>query len=350
MVVHSWDSAALRLEMQDERNQRLAEEEGVRQGATRQLSAEAIVRAVEHAAVRERVEFLESESLPAVQTRADTVAADLAAEMGMRARSDEEMWEAILGQVAEVRAMAPLASSGGTHPVVGLELCGEGEVLQINDGRWTCAALPGAGSAAPPGRGASAGPEGPRGPAGATGPRGPQGEAGLPGPAGRDGKAGAPGERGASGEPGSVGPRGAPGATGAEGAAGPAGPAGVAGSTGPAGPAGLPGAPGLPGPIGPPGPMGLRGPSLLGATGREASLEFARGGFRTVSVSCPEGEHLTGCTGYFTLVCGSAGDLPRCSYLGAYPDDLERPTRCVAEAYNTSSVPGTLFVDAICHR
>ena len=122
------------------------------------------------------------------------------------------------------------------------------------------------------------------------------------------------------------------------------------GATGPVGATGATGPVGAVGPMGPMGLIGLRGPSLLGGLGREASLQFAHGGFRTVGVSCATGEHLTGCTGYFTLVCGGAGDLPRCSYLGAYPDDLAHPRSCVAEAYNTSSVPGTLFVDAICHR
>ena len=261
---HSQDSAALRLEIQREHEERLSDEEGVRSGAEALISAESIVRAAEGSGLRERLESMEAATLPAVRQRVDSVAVDLIGEAAMRRLADEAMWQAILRQVVEVHAVGPIVSSGGTHPTLGLELCAEGEVLQIVGGKWTCSSLPDA-DRAPVAKGD-------------------------------------------------------------------------------------PGAPGATGPIGPIGLIGPRGPALLGGVGREASLLFARGGFRTVSVSCPDGEHLTGCTGYFNLVCDGSTESDRCAYLGAYPDDLERPNRCVAEAYNTSGVAGTLFVDAICHR
>ena len=333
---HSQDSAALRLEIQREHEERLSDEEGVRSGAEALISAESIVRAAEGSGLRERLESMEAATLPAVRQRVDSVAVDLIGEAAMRRLADEAMWQAILRQVVEVHAVGPIVSSGGTHPTLGLELCAEGEVLQIVGGKWTCSSLPDADRApvakGDPGAPGATGPIGPAGPAGPAGPRGPRGEAGTEGPSGRDGRPGIPGERGPAGSRGPAGPAGREGV---------AGPAGVAGAQGPAGPAG---------PIGPIGLIGPRGPALLGGVGREASLLFARGGFRTVSVSCPDGEHLTGCTGYFNLVCDGSTESDRCAYLGAYPDDLERPNRCVAEAYNTSGVAGTLFVDAICHR
>jgi hypothetical protein len=78
----------------------------------------------------------------------------------------------------------------------------------------------------------------------------------------------------------------------------------------------------------------------------EATLHFAAG-VRSVRASCPDGEILTGCSGWFDLVCTGAA---RCGYLGAYPDgeDPQRPRACVAQAHNGSGTAGTLVVYALC--
>jgi len=103
---------------------------------------------------------------------------------------------------------------------------------------------------------------------------------------------------------------------------------------------------GAEGPEGPQGPQGSQGPS--GVTYRDTkfnSIVFSNGindGFETISATCDSGWVLTGCSGYFNLVCLSDGD---CEYLGARPSGS---STCYATAYNESGSNATLIVYARC--